>query len=457
MGRSLGTMSNVNRSDAAGSNVGFPAYAFGAWGTPLARTRGVELGAAWPSGSLRGLTLSISKQVVRARAALGSDGGEAAKQWLAKSDWPARPIRVGLGVADETAELLLDAPGAIDVEWYSIPKGQDAEKACRQFGLDCVLTSDADGGLQITTLENRGLDAGWYDWGNSAPLSYVTAFPVRLDCAKVTLPGNADGEPWLDHAQAVIVRALVEAAAVLSRSPARLTIEDELNGRRVVGMMRPRQQTFGRYPTGRDPVQYVLKRLVSVIEHASRGSVAATRAERAAARVAAAFMATPLAKVDDITRLRGLETAARVAGDEPEVMLRLSAVRFSCMRDAAALDALLRADRMLRNIEMHPGVDNLAFLMSELEHGPDESLTLGRVAAGITLLSAGKSIQELAYLRDEVLDDMRFSRWLSGREQDQALLVEIFRNLERSRRGEHFALPVGSGERNEAEQVRAAA
>lgn len=452
-GRSLGTMSDANRSDAAASSHGFSAFAFGAWGTPLARTRGVELGAPWPSSSLRAMTLGIGKQVVRARAALGSDGDAAAKAWLHQADWPALPIRVGFGVPDETAELLLDAPGAIDVEWYSIPKGQDPERACRHFGLDCVLTSDADGGLQITTLENRGMDSGWYDWGNSAPLSYITAFPVRLDCSRVTLPGSADGEPWLDIPQAIIVRALIEAAAVLSRSPARLTIEDELNGRRVVGMMRPRQAAFGRYPTGRDPVQYVLKRLVSVIEHASRGTVAATRAERTAARVAAAFLATPLAKVDDITRFRGLETAARVAGDEPEVMLRLSAVRFSCMRDVAAMDALLRADRMLRNAEMHPGVDNLAFLMSELEHGPDESLTLGRVAAGITLLSAGKSLQELIYLRDEVLDDMRFSRWLSGREQDQALLADIFRNLERSRRGEHFALPMG----NAAEQSRAAA
>lgn len=430
---------------------GVPGLVFGAWGTPLTRTRGVELGAPWPTGSLRTMTLAMAGRVVRARAVAG--GEAAARQWLQKTDWPARPIRVGIGIADELAELILDAPGAIDVEWFSVPKSQDAERLCRSHGLDAVLTSDRDGGITITTLENRGMDATWYDWGNSAPLSYVTAFPVRLDCSKVTLTGNEDGEPWLDAAQAVVVRALIEAAAVLSRSPSRVTIEDELQGRRSLGIARARQSGFGRYPTGRDPVQYVLKRLVFVIEHASRGTVAATRAERAAARVAAAFLATPLAKVDDITRLRGLETAARVAGDEPEVMLRLAAVRFSCMRDVAALDALLRADRMLRNIQMHPGIDNLAFLMSELEHGTDEPLTLGRVAAGITLLSAGKSLGELAFLRDEVLDDMRFSRWLSGREQDQALLVDIFRNLERSRRGEHFALPVGNG----ADQQRAAA
>jgi hypothetical protein len=395
------------------------------------------------------LTMGLASQVVRLRAAWGTEGEDAARGWLQKTDWPARPIRVGFGIGDELAELLLDAPGAIDVEWYSIPNApdsQDGEKVCRHFGLDAVITADGDGGVVITTLENRGLDATWYDWGTSAPLSYITAFPVRMDCTRVTLPGSAYGEAWLDGAQAVIVRAIVEAAAVLSRSPARLTIEDELDGRRGVGIARPRQASFGRYPTGRDPVQYVLKRLVSVIEHASRGTVAATKAERAAARVAAAFLATPLAKVDDMTRLRGLETAARVAGDEPEVMLRLAAVRFSCMRDVAAMDALLRSDRMLRTVEMHPGIDNLAFLMSELEHGTDDPLTLGRVAAGITLLTAGKSLQELNYLRDEVLDDMRFSRWLSGREQDQALLVDIFRNLERARRGEHYALPTGGAE-----------
>jgi hypothetical protein len=45
-------------------------------------------------------------------------------------------------------------------------------------------------------------------------------------------------------------------------------------------------------------------------------------------------------------------------------------------------------------------------------------------------------------VRDEITDDMRYSNWLNGREQDQLLLVEVFRRLEKSRRLEQFALPM---------------
>ena len=419
------------------------------WGSPVARSRGVELGRAWPVNSIGQWEMASRAVLARAARTVWScfqdnygkqSVDEVSREWLDQLDWPARPIRVGLRVSDATSELLLDAAGGIDLEWYRIPSDENAERACARRFLDVVVSETPDCGLAIYTMEHEGLDAQWYDWGRATPLSYISLFPVRFDCNRITLDGNPEHEPWLDPRSAVATRALIEAAAVLSRNPSRVTFEDEINGRRAIRPLAVEPDRFGKYPTGRDPIQYVLKRLVSVIEHVPHGPVSA--AERACARVASAFLATSHARVDDFTRVRGLEIAARVSGDEPEVMLRLAAVRFSSCRDMSAIDALERADRMLRTSPVHPGLDNMAFILSELEHGPESQLTLGRIAAGIVLASAGKSLSELLYVRDEITDDMRYSNWLNGREQDQLLLVEVFRRLEKSRRLEQFALPM---------------
>ena len=425
------------------------------WGAPVARSRGVELGRAWPQSGLRQWTLSVSSAALKIshwtlscfhdsqdsrKYAPKHTAEDTVRGWLERADWPARPIRVGLKVSDAAAELLLDAPGGIDIEWYRVPPHENAETVCQEYMLDAVVHEAADGGMVVFTLEHEDADSQWYDWGRAVPLSFISLFPVRFDCSRITLDANADGSPWLNPHSAVATRAIVEAAAVLSRTPARVKLEDELRGRRAIRPMTLEQDNFGRYPTGRDPLQYVLKRLVSVIEHAATGP--ASVAERACARVASAFLATASARVDDATRMRGLEIAARVSGNEPEVMLRLAAVRFSSVRDESAIDALIRADRMLRTQAVHPGLDSLAFVLSELEHGPGSQLTLGRIAAGVVLASAGRSLNELLYVRDEIAEDMRYSNWLNEREQDQLLLVEVFRRLEQNRRAEQFALPM---------------
>lgn len=425
------------------------------WGTPVARSRGVELGRAWPQTPWEQWSLELSGNAMRAshwvlscfhdskdgkKYAPRQSADDVIRGWLDKADWPARPIRVGLQVSDAAAEILLDAPGGIDIEWFRVPQDENEETVCRDRMLDALVHENADGGVVVYTLENEDSESQWYDWGRAVPLSFISLFPVRFDCSRITLDANSDGSPWLNPHSAVATRAIVEAAAVLARTPSRVNFEDELVGRRAIRPLVVEADRFEKYPAGRDPLQYVLKRLVSVIEHSNAGLVSV--ADRACARVASAFLATSAARIDDATRMRGLEIAARVSGNEPEVMLRLAAVRFSCVRDDAAIDALIRADRMLRTSPVHPGLDSLAFVLSELEHGPGSQLTLGRIAAGIVLASAGRALSELLYVRDEIADDMRYSNWLNGREQDQLLLVEVFRRLEQTRRAEQFALPM---------------
>ena len=75
-------------------------------------------------------------------------------------------------------------------------------------------------------------------------------------------------------------------------------------------------------------------------------------------------------------------------------------------------------------------------LSCELEHGPYSPMTLGRVAAGICLLCASSPTERLAYLRDDLLEDMRYSGWLVGRDTERAVLIDVFRAIERARRGE---------------------
>jgi len=154
---------------------------------------------------------------------------------------------------------------------------------------------------------------------------------------------------------------------------------------------------------------------------------------RAAARVASGWLAATDAPVDIETRRRLVDACVRVLPEEPEVLLRAAAMRFAAWEDRSALEALGRADRAIRSSEHRETIDQLPFLQSELEMGLPGPFTLGRVAAGICLVCATSPDERFWHIRGDVLDDMRYSAWLVGRDQDRAALVEVFRALERTR------------------------
>jgi len=166
-----------------------------------------------------------------------------------------------------------------------------------------------------------------------------------------------------------------------------------------------------------------------------------TAARKAAARGISAWLATTDSWVDVAIRRRGADAALAVVGDEPEVLLRAAAVRMAVGDDGSAKELLLLAEHHIRSSDPTQVTNHLAFLQAELEMGLPSPMTLGRVAAGICLVCATSPSEQLPYIRGDVMDDVRYSAWLVGRDQDRAVLDQVFRNLELARRrtgGEGF-------------------
>ncbi len=336
------------------------------------------------------------------------------RRWCARIDRRAEsagPLRVGVSLPPEQAAALVAESGTLPLEWMALPSGQGAQQALEEHHLDAVIRSAAHGPSCLMTKEHPGQDGFWYDWSRARPLSYASVFGARVDPSQVTL----DLEESLAAGGASVVRAVVETAAALSRTPARLSLSDRLRGR---------------LPWSDSSEESSLLRLAETL---AAPGVARTSAAQAGARAVGAWLTSTQSPVNIETRRRLVEATSELLGEEPESLLRLAAVRFAAWDDGAALDALLRADRAIRAGGAEPVVDHLAFLQAEVELGVPDPMTLGRVAAGICLVCSSGPAERIPYIRDDISDDLRYSGWLIGRDQDRALLMEVFRALERAR------------------------
>lgn len=354
--------------------------------------------------------------------------------------WPARPVRIALAVGESAASALAGAPGVVECEVVRQQADPGRWSDPAEEGRFDAVVREGPAGLEVGTPEALGHEASWYDWSDERPLSYAGVFPMRVDCARLSLAGLS----MRSDRDAGLARALIETAAVLSRSQHRLTAADRVLGRRPIDEERDGSTAAEGVRGVREPAEACLKDLAFRVQSFDVDR-RPTPAERAAARVVSAWLSTrPLSadeEADIAARRRGIESAALVAGDEPEVMLRLAAVRFASMDDDAGYDALWRADRILRDRQTLPGSDQFLFLQAEIDMGPYGPMTLGRAAAGICLLCATTPVERIPYVRDDLIDDMRYSGWLVGRDQDRAMLMEVFRRLERIRRSERMGLP----------------
>lgn len=373
-----------------------------------------------------------------AERALGREAGEVSPELTDRLDTmklPERELRVGLRLRESDSTAIVEAPGFENVRWFNVPEKESDEQACDRYTLDAII--NRSGRLvRITTLRRASRDVGWTDWGLERELAYASVFPARLDCGSTTLLEPEDDQPMRWD----LVRLVAEAASVLSRHPARLTPSDRFRGRRPFVVAPKRSDRFSEFRPVRDRGRDMIERLADLAVGSQQRSTPAP-AERVIARVASAYAATAGKHLDDRRRRAIADGAVRIAGDEPEVMLRYAAVRFGSGDDAAGMDGLLRADRMLRLRRTMQGIDHVAFLQSELESGPDDVLAVGRVAAGICMVCAALPPARIAYLRDDLLDDMRYAGLLVGRDQDRRLLAEVFRALEGARRAESHSLP----------------
>jgi len=415
---------------------------------PFTRLSGRE---PWPTSSTRRATLEVSGNTLRIASGIADIAADAARlvglpfdldfdvpdrlaRWHDRQDWPERPLRIGLVGPGAWAAQLVETPGILPVEWFGVPseRGHNPQ-SLRSHHLDACIRALPDEGFEIVTSEHVDKDAAWFDWGSPRPLSFPGVFAARLDPARVTLPTADTGDLSL-------IRTLAEAAALLSRHPERLTLSDRLSGRRPVLPTPEPLRRVARYTPVRDGFSELAGRMVTELSRFRHGAIASP-AERAASRVVSAWACMWPGDHDEESRRIAAETAARVTSDEPETMLRLAASRFGAMDDSAGLEALARAERLLRGRDL-VGTDQTAFLSAELDAGIPGARTTGRIAVGVCLVTATLPVEKLAYFAEDLADDLSHAAALVGRDQDHRLILEVIRTVEANRRAESPAGPV---------------
>jgi hypothetical protein len=412
-------------------------------GTPLRPSEGEP----WPGSRLRQATLALASVALRAWARVGAvvedpgagspgDGAtERLARWHDGQSWPVRPLRVGVADGGELVEALAFLPGTCAVEWFRTPRSIGEREQARE-ALDAVVWEDPGGGLRVRTTEHAGREAAWFDLASPRPLSFSSVFPARLDVRQMTLER-------VEAREATTLRPLVEALALLSRHPERLTLGDRLAGRRPVPSRARRGRATGLEPfrVRTDAVGAVLGRLTRELERVRVGDVP-TPAQRCAARLASAWsVAWDGAPRADL-RAAG-EASARVAADEVEVLLRCAALRLEMMDDDAGVDMLRAACRLAGGHAPVLG-DPGAFLDAELRTGEPGARTTARIAVGAALVLATTPPERARFVREDFRDDLRQAPAFVGREQDARFVYEVACELERELAGRATADPANA-------------
>ncbi len=331
--------------------------------------------------------------------------------WQDHSPTIERAFRIGLDLPKVDADRITScSPIASHVQWVTLRAGRNDDADCRAHDLDALLRMSDDHHLRICTREHAGFESAWYDWAINPPLfSLVSLFPGRIDPHHATL-GRID---LADSAQRSSVMLLLEAAASLSRSRDRLWLADRLKGRLVWDQDSARAR--------------------AILEHLVRSDaldIAIDDPEpapllRIKARLISAWLGSQLWPDEDLLG-RGMELCAKILRDEPITQLRHAGILLALGEDEAGINAMTAQCRLLRDSGWSPGCDTLGLVQSEIELGLDSPMTLSRVACGVCLLAAQTPTDCLRFVRDDLADEMRFARWLTGRDAERALLFRLF-------------------------------
>jgi len=329
--------------------------------------------------------------------------------------WPARPGCVRLELPDHLARHLAGEPSRLPIDFVRAP-GDRAEL------LDAVVRLGPLGQILITTprlAQANALTETQADWAAPGPLTHAGLFPPCIRAHAATVVGLD-----LDRAgDRAALRLAIELFVALRRDPLQLQLADRLAGTLPFDTPdRSHQQRI-------DEILVALADASVTSEQGPDHPFAAI-----AARLVSARLTSDACTLDLSDRRLRLENAVAARHPDPVLLLRLAALRAADLDDDAAINAMIRADRLIR--ARQPGfasLENLAFLQSELEHSPDTALCLGRVAAGIALLASTTPPSRLDFLRTDVLDDLRHTPRLLGRDHDVAFMHRVFRAIEQSR------------------------
>jgi hypothetical protein len=338
----------------------------------------------------------------------------------------AEPITIAHNVSAPLVQAIRDHDSVVPVLWTALDPSKP-EPTRRTH--DVTLCADPDQGARVTTAESPDRAATWHDWARPRPLAYPSVFPHQIDPAWLSLASLPD----IDQ-QDPVIGAIIVAAAVTSRSPARLTLTDRLRGRIPLdGIDQPGLIDPGAFSARS------MTRLAELLTAAHAHDIRPVH--RMAASALSAYLVTPAARLSVGARRAIMERIAPFVADRPEAWLRLAALRFADLDDDAAILAIHRADPLVRAAAEELVLDQAPFIQSELSHGVYDPLALGRVAAGMCLIAAQHQYERLAFLKDDLIEDFSYSGWLVGRDPDTALLHRVFDELLRVRRAESRGLP----------------
>ena len=348
-----------------------------------------------------------------------------------------RAIRIGLDLSQRDFERLRSAgatglvPG-LAIEWVRAEAGLLTDAPRHALAFDALLrrepetrsqTSTAGGDAHLFLPEHPNQPAAWRDWSPPTELGYGTTFPSRVDAASIRLEGLDFTDPLHTRLAADLIVVATTLAAAPTRRPG--GFRSALRGGALDADL------------ARTASELAMIRLGGTLEDlvaaAKRRETSIPPAAQTAARALSAWCTTwqPQPGTPPIhhERHRLAQLAAGLLPDEAEAQLRLGAAQIAAFEDASALTSFAAAGRLLRRQNASCIADPLAFIQAEITLGEPGGLTLGRVAAGLCLLWATTPTASLAYLRDDVLDDLQHTGWLESREQDRKLLASVLQGL----------------------------
>lgn len=348
--------------------------------------------------------------------------------------YATRPLRLALLAPGRWADLLMNAKGVLACEWLVIAGAHnDAElwRTARALAIDAIISRDDSGNYVVWTQESVDRPASCDDWAEARPISYATVFPVRLDCSRVTIPGQVVVGGATRMPEPTLVRLLVEAAALFSRVPARLD-KDQINrGRLPVFAPIPQVVPVESRDAEANRAREAARAVETLREALFKACLAAgdtvwTGLAQVAARVAGAWASVDMPGADLGTRLEVLEWCSAALPDDPETLLRLGAVRIAAVDDIGGLNAMDRAaSRLLAMLE--PPAEASGFVQAELERGVErDDVRLGRIAAGVCMLACSCHESHMSHVIEDLREDMAKSEMLVGMDQDRRILEEIF-------------------------------
>ena len=312
-----------------------------------------------------------------------------------------QPLRIGVQLDGSQIRALEEVPSSLPVAFVPYCGSGDADQF-RRLGFDAVIEQHgSDGGVLIRVAEAPDAPAAWHDWAAALPLSYASLFPARLDPGVVSI----DRLDWNDLGAVAVLRSLLETAALLGRYPSRLSFGDRLRKRPALGL------AIGSPMVGDPALDRAMGHMARVL--ADRTREQAGQAERAAMRVLATYLAWSGCGLLPEDRVQAARTINRLGPGEGETYLRACVAAFAGGQEVLGFDLMLSGHERLAIERPEPLVDPMEYLISDITYNRGGAETLGKLAAGLAYATAFIDRPKVAYILDDVRDEVMSANWLT--------------------------------------------